>query len=133
MAAKLIVSEAALERTCTEYLAWDGWRSLKTDPVSRREWGKGFGEPGMADALYIRYGWTKPLAKGDLLAEVLAEVLWIEWKRKGGKAKAHQQTWHTLERKRGALTLIAGVDFEASIEGFKAWYRASGLKRNPQA
>jgi len=34
-----------------------------------------------------------------------------------------------LERKRGALTLIAGQDFPATIEGFKAWYIGSGLNR----
>ncbi len=118
--------EADIERTCTEFLQWDGWRALKTDPVSRREWGKGFGEVGMADHLYIRYGrgiGGVPTHGGNDV------VLWIEWKRKHGKAAQHQLTWHRLERLRGALTLIAGMDFEASVEGFKAWYRSSGLQR----
>src|SRR5271156_70358 len=95
------LSEAQIERTCTQFLELDGWRSLKTDPVSRREWAKGFGEPGMADYLYIRYepepydvhrdvtppadppgstkiGWWQPVF------ECQAEILWIEWKRLRG-------------------------------------------------
>ncbi len=60
-----------------------------------------------------------------------AEVLWIEWKKLGGKASQHQQDWHTLERKRGALVWLAGVDFPASVEGFLDHYRASGLNRRP--
>lgn len=140
-AGRKLLTEAQIEKTCTEYLAWDGWRALKTDPVSRREWGKGFGELGMADYLYIRYDLAMYLHLSAIAAVktsnpgsphpygVMAEVLWIEWKRKGGKTKLHQDAWHALERQRGALTLIAGVDFEASIEGFQAWYKTSGLKR----
>lgn len=143
------VMERDIQRTCTEFLEWDGWRSLRTDPVSRREWGKGFGEPGMADHLYIRYldGASivhESAAAGmkftAMLKRPAAEVLWIEWKRlrpsKNGKtwaratkAAIHQKAWHVLERKRGALTLIAGEDFPASIEGFQDWYRKSGLQR----
>ena len=41
----------------------------------------------------------------------------------------HQVAWHQRERARGALTLLAGVDFPATIEGFAEWYRASGLMR----
>lgn len=116
------ISESDIERTCTEWLALDGWRGLKTDPVSRREWGKGFGEPGMADYLYIRYCVT-------LGRTALAEVMWIEYKSKRGKAAYHQCTWHMAERGRGALTMIAGVHFPKTIEGFQQWYRASGLMR----
>ncbi len=113
----LKLSEADIERTSSDYLCKvEGWRKLKTDPVSRREWGKGFGEKGMADALYLRYG--KP-----------PEVLWIEWKSLHGEVKPHQRDWHTAERARGALTLMAGVDFPASIDGFLNWYRQSGLMR----
>ncbi len=144
MPAKL--SERDIEKTCTDFLALDGWRSLKTDPVSHREWGKGFGEPGMADMLYIRYLYGPSGAEqcqcgipaGDGCA--CAEVMWIEWKRAARfskrkkcclptKAAPHQHHWHILERKRGALTLIAGEDFTASIEGFQTWYRGSGLMR----
>jgi hypothetical protein len=63
----------------------------------------------------------------------VAEVLWVEWKRtrrgKATKATAKQNDWHRDERSRGALTLIAGEDFPATIEGFQAWYRDSGLQR----
>lgn len=141
-AATVRVMERDIQRTCTEFLEWDGWRSLRTDPVSRREWGKGFGEPGMADHLYIRYG-PGFKAAPDIRRSIVptdADVLWIEWKRlrpsKNGKtwgratkAAIHQKAWHVLERKRGGLTLIAGEDFPASIEGFQDWYRKSGLQR----
>ena len=120
------LSERDIERTCTDFLQLDDWRPLKTDPVSRREWGKGFGEKGMADHLYIRY-------LGALMASfcnrVTAQVMWIEWKSVDGKAAPHQLMWHTVERARGSFTLIAGEDFEKSIEGFMKWYRNSGLMR----
>jgi hypothetical protein len=121
-----VLLEADIEHTCTQILELDGWRALKTDPVSRREWGKGFGEKGMADVLYIRYDRSYP-SRGD------AEVMWIEWKclRDGHATKAapHQINWHATERARGAFTAVAGIDFEANIEGFQAWYLASGLNR----
>ena len=120
------ISEAHIERTCTDWLALDGWRHLKTDPVSRREWGKGFGELGMADGLYIRY---RRISLDQITLEPLVELTWIEWKSKRGKAKQHQKDWHAAERARGALTLIAGEDFPKTIEGFQAWYRVSGLMR----
>lgn len=77
--------EADIQRTCTDFLVAEGWRHLRTDPVSEaatvnafRRWiiaspmlthvaglilqglkqcsrSKGFGETGMADDLYIRY------------------------------------------------------------------------------
>ena len=114
------LSEANIKRTCTEYLALDGWRFIDTDPPGLR--GLGVREKGIADRLYIRYEAERP---GD----ALAEVLWIEWKKRGGKAMAHQTEWIAAERARGALVLLAGVDFPASIEGFQCWYRASGLTR----
>ena len=125
---KLKVSEADIERTCTEWLALDGWRCLKTNPCSDRARGKGFGELGMADCLYIRY--VRDSWNPSFRAEApLCGVMWIEWKRRGSKAKAHQTAWHVAERARGALVLVAGKDFPASIEDFQAWYRASGLMR----
>ena len=129
------VSEAHVEHTCTAMLELDGWRALKTDPVSRREWGKGFGEKGMADCLYIRYHPEAIRLHSRTLCETAAaEVLWVEWKtmrgEKATKLAGHQVDWHTLERKRGALTLKAGVDFPATIEGFKRFYETSGLMRN---
>lgn len=128
--------EKDIERTCSAFLELDGWRCLKTDPVSRREWAKGFGEKGMADCLYIRYGQKKnrqyPQGEED-------QVMWIEYKREIGgkltsraeKAKIHQCAWIAAERARGALVWLAGVDFKpATFEGFEAHYHASGLARN---
>ena len=123
--------EAELARACTELLEWDGWRALKTDPVSRREWGKGFGEKGMADYLYIRYGAAPAvdLFKNSAVLLVGAEVMWIEWKIPTGTVAEKQHAWRERERARGALALIAGVDFHASFEGFYRWYVQSGLQR----
>jgi hypothetical protein len=126
------VLEKALEAYGTDLLELDGWRTLKTDPVSRKEWGKGFGELGMADRLYIRY---EPLghATPDILS--MAQVLWIEWKRirpgrlAAMKAQAHQKLWIEAERSRGALVWLAGVDFTATPEGFFTHYKDSGLLR----
>jgi hypothetical protein len=112
------VPESLIEAECCKLLEEDGWRILKTDPVSDRGRGKGFGEAGMADSLAIRYG-----------RQPAAEILWIEWKAPGGRVKKHQTSWHARERARGAMTAIAGVDFPASVQGFKAWYAASGLQR----
>ena len=122
---KVKLSEADLERYGTQLLENDGWRALKTDPVSRREWGKGFGELGMADYLYIRYAC---LSRLEDRAEK-NDVLWIEWKRLKGKVQANQTIWIRAEMSRGALVWLAGVDFEATPEGFFAHYKASGLCR----
>lgn len=131
-----VISEAHIQQTCTEWLELDGWRSLRTDPVRNREWGKGFGELGMADHLYIRYD-QHPRGKQikSIWCKEDAEVMWIEWKRiRAGRKKAtkttlQQDNWHAAERARGALTMIAGVDFPATIEGFQDWYLKSGLMR----
>ena len=74
------VPERLTEADCCKLLADDGWRILKTDLVSDRSRGKGFGEPGMADTLAIRYG-RQPS---------VAELIWVEWKAPGGRAKKHQ-------------------------------------------
>lgn len=116
------ILEKDIQRACCEILALDSWRRVRTDMKQLR--GMGVQEPGMADDLFIRYPPGVPME-----CRILAEVLWVEWKKKGGKAADHQTAWHTLERKRGALTLIAGEDFPASIEGFRTWYKTSGLMR----
>lgn len=130
--------ERDIERTCSDWLALDGWRMLKTDPVSDRSRGKGFGELGMADCLYLRYCYSgeacsaSPRLTGawDAIARVKhTQAVWIEWKRPGYKATARQTMWHMSERALGALTWIAGEDFPTSIEGFQAFYRQSGLMR----
>jgi hypothetical protein len=125
------LTEADIEKQCSDLLALDGWRSLKTDPVSRREWGKGFGELGMADRLYLRYEpeLNLPPPHRKPVDNAYAQVLWIEWKRPGRKLRYDQEAWAITERSRGALVLAAGVDFPATFEGFTAWYRGSGLMR----
>jgi hypothetical protein len=132
-------SEAQIEADCTKLLEEDGWRALRTDPVSDRGRGKGFGEIGMADHLYIRYGprpyqiWKGQQKVNDDpwmdVTRCQAEIMWIEFKRPGEKAQKHQRAWHTAERARGALTLIAGEDFPATVEGFREFYAKSGLMR----
>lgn len=117
------IPESQIEAECTKLLEEDGWRALRTDPVSDRGRGKGFGELGMADHLYIRY------PRGERDFKVFAQILWIEFKSAKGKPAKHQISWHQKERARGALTLIAGEDFPASVEGFKQWYAGSGLSR----
>ena len=112
--------ERDLEKACSDLLQCDGWRLLKTDPVSDRRRGKGFGEIGMADCLYIRY---LRRATGD------SEVMWIEWKAPRGKPSGAQRLWIAAERARGALVWLAGADFPASVEGFLAHYQESGLMR----
>ena len=109
------MGEDELERTCTNMLVLDGWRALKTNPVSRRARGAGFGELGMADYLYIRY--------------LTPQTLWIEWKRADGEAAPHQIMWIERERARGALVWLAGVDFDATPEAFWTWYQSRGLCR----
>ncbi len=118
--------EHMIEAECTRLLEQDGWRALRTDPVSDRGRGKGFGEKGMADHLYIRYGNATCGVATDGSNDV---VMWIEFKSAKGKPAKHQTEWHTKERARGALTLIAGEDFPASVAGFVEWYRKSGLNR----
>ena len=115
-------TERDIQKACTDLLALDNWRCLRTDPVSDRTRGKGFGELGMPDCLYIRYFYLAFSKTGRA-----SEVLWVEYKSPKGKPKPHQLEWHKRERSRGALTLIAGVDFEASTEGFYKWYFNSGL------
>ena len=117
------LKERDIARTCGDLLKLDDWRLLWCEPVSRREWGRGFGEKGMPDLLAIRYNSI------ERDGTVRDQIMWIEWKSATGKASKHQKLWHAAERARGALTLIAGEDFPASIEGFKEFYRSSGLNR----
>lgn len=112
------LKETDIARACTDFLALDGWRPIKMEPVSNRAWGKGTGEKGQPDYLYIRYG-----------AGASAEVLWIEWKAPRGKVAPHQRDWHTLERKRGATVWVATEQFEPNIDAFMGFYRRSGMAR----
>ena len=126
------LKESDIARTCSGLLIADGWRMLITDPVSNHALGKGFGEIGMADRLYIRYGLHGPHIPPTTFTHV-AEVLWIEWKRevrgKATKPTDHQKAWHMAERAQGATTWIAGEDFPATIEGFSNFYSQCGLRR----
>lgn len=116
--------EDMIEAECTRLLEQDGWRALRTDSVSDRGKGKGFGELGMADHLYFRWAISETAR-----ACAWCQVLWVEFKSAKGKPSKKQVEWHTIERARGAITWIAGVDFPASVAGFVEHYRASGLNR----
>ena len=119
--------EIDIERQCSDFLALDGWRGLKTDPCSDRRRGKGFGEVGMADHLYIRYHDRR--IKSSACAQQDAEVLWVEYKRPGGTLTPAQVRWAQDETARGGLVWLAAWTFEPTFEGFVAHYRASGLLR----
>lgn len=121
--------EWMIEKECTRLLEQDGWRALRTDPVSDRGRGKGFGELGMADHLYMRYSARHCSDFANESHRAQSETLWIEFKSSKGNPQSHQIDWHTKERARGALTWIAGVDFPASVAGFVEHYRKSGLNR----
>lgn len=130
-----LCSEANIEQTITQWLALDGWIGLKTTPVSNRARGAGFGGLGMADYQYRRYLYG-PGGAVDGVCQcgmregcACCEILWIEFKKLGGKAAAHQRDWIELERERGALVLLVGEDCPATIQGIQDWYRISGLMR----
>jgi hypothetical protein len=146
------LSEKHIQETCSAFLELDGWRRLRTEPVSDRGRGTGFGELGMCDDLFIRYeGFTVPpgtterllaahaeghvcihatISANVMSVKALSQVLWVEWKALRGKTATHQKAWHAAERARGALVVVAHQDFKASIEGFAAWYIQSRLQRN---
>lgn len=119
------ISEAHIQGTCRDFLALDGWRLVITDPPWMR--GLAVSEPGICDDLHIRY--KHNATKVPDLYLPWAEVLWMEWKSKTGKAGEHQKAWHRAERARGALVWVAGEDFPKSIEGFQEFYSKSGLMR----
>ena len=120
-------TEAHVQQTVTQFLELDGWRAIRTDPVSDRSRGKGFGEIGMPDYLYVRYEPDSRTATAASLGAIaFAEVMWIEFKAPGKAAAGHQIAWHAAERDRGALVLV--VD---DIDSFRQWYAQSGLQRRP--
>ena len=119
--------EYMIEAECTRLLEQDGWRALRTDPVSDRGRGKGFGELGMADALFLRE--CSPTAERAGLQPPWGQILWVEFKAGRATAKKHQVEWHRNERARGFRTWIANEDFPATVEGFREHYAASGLMR----
>ena len=136
--AESFVTEAHIEQTITEWLALDGWYGLKTTPVSNRARGAGFGELGMPDCQYRRYmhpdagsraAQDRLFGMKDAQIRAEVELLWIEFKKLGGKAAPHQREWIKLERERGALVLLVGENCPSTIEGIQDWYRKSGLMR----
>src|SRR5258708_3876627 len=108
------ISEKQIQETADQFLTLEGWRIIRTDPPHLR--GLGVQEPGIPDRLYLRY-WAGCIDQTAHASpyESWGQILFVEWKRRGGKAPAHQKVWHERERARGALTLIAGEDFQASI------------------
>lgn len=121
-------SEFSIQEECVKFMQEDGWRALRTDPVSDRGKGKGFGEVGMADYLFLRPLWVRGNRDGNsTLCD--SECLWVEFKARKGKLSMLQNIWHRNERARGFLTWIASVDFPASVDGFRTHYEASGLMR----
>ncbi len=118
------VTEKHIADAVKGLLEIDGWRVFHMEPLSNIIQKRYAGELGMPDLLALRYGWTKPLAEGDLLASVLGEILWLEIKRPGAKPKAHQERWHAEERMLGAeVQVVDDYDF------FREWYVKSGLNR----
>ncbi len=121
------ITEKDVQVGVTAFLELDGWRSIRTDPVSDRKRGKGFGEVGMPDYLYVRYWGKSPMwtDRGESNSHHMGDILWIEFKAPGKAPKAHQLNWHDAERTRGALVRV--VD---GFETFRSWYmNESGLNR----
>lgn len=123
-------SEKQIQQTVDEFMVLDGWRVIVTDPPHLR--GLAVQEEGICDRLFLRYS-RIPVGPGsEPIHAALAsgcQALWIEHKRKGGKAGAKQKAWHAQERTRGGLVIVAGEDFDASVDGFLDWYAKSGLAR----
>lgn len=132
--AKLFAAkERDIQGACEDLLQWDSWRIFRLEQNWSERKVKSVGEAGAPDCLAIRYRPTFKAGSKTLISlwESVAEVLFVEWKRPGGKSSQRQVDWHALERKRGALVWLAGETFPASVDGFLAHYRASGLNRRP--
>lgn len=124
-----ITLEADIERTITEWLALDGWIGLKTNPVSNRARGAGFGEVGMADYQYRRFQYLPGTLPSTILWRAQCELFWIEFKQPKGVHGRHQIAWQDRENARGAQVLALGRNVSATIEAVQEWYRRSGLMR----
>lgn len=133
----MTLKEKQIQKTITDLLRVEGWRVFEFEQQWSDKKRKTVGEGGMPDVLAIRYRAGERLDAVSILRSIsvpLDQVLWVELKRvdrrgKTTKASQKQMDWHRDERARGALTLIAGVDFPATIEGFIEWYKSSGLAR----
>jgi hypothetical protein len=83
----------------------------------------------MPDRLFIRYQHAARSTSNEN-ARVLAEVLWVEFKRpRGGLLSKAQLDWANKERARGALVWLATEDFLETLNGFREHYAFSGLMR----
>ncbi len=122
----LKLRESDIQRTCEDILKWDGWRIFRIEKNFSEKKQKATGELGAPDALCIRY---RTFPQGFASFAGHAEVMWIEWKALNGIPSCEQQLWHRAQLKLGALVLCAGINFPATIDGFKQWYAASGLQR----
>lgn len=120
--------EAELEQASSDYLGWDGWRTIKTDPKHLR--GLGVIEVGIPDRLYVRYSNLNMRNHGF---DTAGQIVWIEWKAPGGRLSLKQATWIQAERARGGVVWIAGQDFAPDYEAFKAFYATTGLRRAVEA
>jgi hypothetical protein len=107
------LTEAHIQKAVVDFLILDGWRAIRTDPVSDRSRGKGFGEVGMPDYLFIRY---------DRYGVYPDNILWIEFKAPGKVPTRAQLAWHKAEQARGGVIKV--VD---SIDQFTTWYITSAL------
>jgi hypothetical protein len=127
----LKIREKHIEKAVCDILELDGWRCFKMEQNFSERKMKMVGEAGMPDRLFMRYDWNPATryAPVEIVGRSVSEVMWVEFKAKGGKPSLVQTLWHSAERRRGALTLIAGIDFPASFDGFMEWYRDSGLMR----
>ncbi len=116
---KLAIPESSLESAIFNILSYDGFHVFRTG-FAITEAGRQLGEVSSPDLLAIRYG---------LPPDWRTEVLWCEVKAQARKLTPEQRLWIIGERRRGALVVVAGEDFPADIDGWKAWYAASGLQR----
>lgn len=118
---KLRLSEADVTEQVCQFLGAEGWRGYRMN-VGGMENTPGnyvrFGETGVPDWLFIRYGAAPTAMDNAAQYRVRADVLWIEMKAPNKKPEPHQLAWHEAERARGALVKV--VDH---FETFRDWYR----------
>src|SRR4051812_5690333 len=95
-------AEISIALDCIQLMELDGWRAVDTDPKWLR--GLAVAEPGIADTLFIRYDILARQMNVANPRRVHVELLWVEWKKIGGKHSKLQHDWHGKERYDGALT-----------------------------
>ena len=122
-------SEAQIQKQIDDFLELDGWRIIRTDLPHLR--GLGVQEKGIPDRLYLRYGRAVRNVHAYGIQHTLCDIehFWVEHKKRGGKPSQAQKDWIARERASGALVIVAGENFEASLDSFCQWYSSSGLQR----